>query len=200
MDWGTITSAICALITAWFAYNQYTKHKMTDLKIEKWKKEEELKSKKRNGNVSKIYGVLWYLLHDLQADRVYIIQPHPLDNNAFISISFEVRRNGVVEMKNIISKMPMSDLAYFCSELAQKDILMYKDVSQDIKDKRAKALFSTNGSRSTVIKRLNDDKFDWLGSLVCDFTTPHTNNPDYLRKQLIEAASNIQYILPEFNG
>ena len=34
-----IISAIGTIIAAWFAYNQYTKNKLTDLKIEKFRKE-----------------------------------------------------------------------------------------------------------------------------------------------------------------
>ena len=80
----SIISAIGTIFAAWFAYNQYTKNKMTDLKIEKWKAEEEMKSARRSDNIAKIYGVLWQLLHELQADRVYIVQPHPLVNNLFL--------------------------------------------------------------------------------------------------------------------
>ena len=78
------------------------KNKFTDLKIEKWKEEEEAKTAKRSDNMANIYGVLWQLLHELSADRVYIVQPHPLINNLFLSISLEVRRNGVSPMKPCI--------------------------------------------------------------------------------------------------
>ena len=36
-----IISAIGTIIAAWFAYNQYTKNKLTDLKIEKFRQDEE---------------------------------------------------------------------------------------------------------------------------------------------------------------
>lgn len=38
-----IISALGTIIAAWFAYNQYSKNKLTDLKIEKFKKDEETK-------------------------------------------------------------------------------------------------------------------------------------------------------------
>ena len=82
-----IISSIAVILSAWFSYNQYAKNKLTDLKIEKWKAEEDVKSVKRSDNIAKIYGVLWQLLHELQADRVYIVQPHPLVNNLFLSVS-----------------------------------------------------------------------------------------------------------------
>ena len=79
----SIISALGTILAAWFAYNQYSKNKMTDLKIEKWKADEEKKGIKRSESIAKIYGVLWQLLHDMNADRVYILQPHPLTNNLF---------------------------------------------------------------------------------------------------------------------
>lgn len=194
----SIISAIGTILAAWFAYNQYAKNKFTDLKIEKWKEEEEKKGQKRSDNISKIYGVLWQLLHDLQADRVYIVQPHPLTNNLFLSISLEVKRNGVSAMKPLVQNLPMSDIAAFSAELSQRDFLFYKNIDNEVRDKRARAILSTNGSFSAIVKRLADDEYDWIGSVFCEFTRETDIQPVYARKELGEAANNIQYILPEF--
>lgn len=194
----SIISAIGTLLAAWFAYNQYSKNKLTDLKIEKWKTEEEAKTAKRSDNIAKIYGVLWQLLHELQADRVYIVQPHPLINNLFLSISLEVKRNGVSGMKPCVQRLPMADIAAFAAELSCRDFLFYRNVETDVKDKRARALMTTNGSCATVIKRLADEGHDWIGSVFCEFTHEQELQPTVLRQQLFDAANNIQYILPEF--
>ena len=45
-----IISAIGTIIAAWFSYNQYSKNKLTDLKIEQFKKDEEAKSIRRADN------------------------------------------------------------------------------------------------------------------------------------------------------
>lgn len=193
-----IISAIGAIIAAWFTYNQYTKNKMTDLNIEKWKKEEVVKSAEKSEHISKIYGELWQLLHYLKADRVYIIQPHPLINSLFISISLEVKRNGVAEMKKTVGNMPMADVALFSSELSKRDWMYYKDIDSEVKDKRAKSIMGINGTLSAAIKRLSDDEKRWIGSLFVDFTHEENVLPDYIRKLMTEAASNIQYILPEY--
>lgn len=193
-----IISAIGAIIAAWFTYNQYTKNKMTDLNIEKWKKEEVVKSAEKSEHISKIYGELWQLLHYLKADRVYIIQPHPLINSLFISISLEVKRNGVAEMKKTVGNMPMADVALFSSELSKRDWMYYKDIDSEVKDKRAKSIMGINGTQSAAIKRLSDDEKRWIGSLFVDFTHEENVLPDYIRKLMTEAASNIQYILPEY--
>ena len=194
----SIISAIGTIFAAWFAYNQYTKNKITDLKIEKWKAEEEMKSARRSDNIAKIYGVLWQLLHELQADRVYIVQPHPLVNNLFLSVSLEVKRNGVSAMKPNVQRLPMADVAAFSAELSARDFLLYRNIETEVKDKRARAIMTTNGCCSVVVKRLADDEHDWIGSIFCGFTHEQELQPATLRQQLQEAADHIQYILPEY--
>ena len=194
----SIISAIGTIFAAWFAYNQYTKNKMTDLKIEKWKAEEEMKSARRSDNIAKIYGVLWQLLHELQADRVYFVKPHPLVNNLFLSVSLEVKRNGVSAMKPNVQRLPMADVAAFSAELSARDFLLYRNIETEVKDKRARAIMTTNGCCSVVVKRLADDEHDWIGSIFCGVTHEQELQPATLRQQLQEAADHIQYILPEY--
>lgn len=196
----SIISALGTILAAWFAYNQYTKNKLTDLKIERWKAEEEARSARRSDNIAKIYGVLWQLLHELQADRVYIVQPHPLTDNLYLSVSLEVKRNGVSGMKPSIRRLPMSDVAAFAAELSARDFLLYRNVETEVRDKRARAIMMTNGCRSTVIRRLSDEEHDWIGSVFCGFTRPQELQPAALRQQLQEAAEHIQYILPEYKS
>ena len=193
-----IISAIGVIITAWLAYNQKTKDKMTDLKIEKLRSEEARKGKIRSDNTGIIYGVLWHILHELQADRVYIVQPHPLVNNLFISISLEVKRNGIVGMKPNIQNMEISNVALFSSELASREYLQYRNISEEVKDKRARAILSMAGTTSALIRRLSDDRYDWIGSIFCEYSDTMTADPIYCRKILSDAADKIQYILPEF--
>ncbi len=192
-----IISALGVIIAAWFSYNQYTKNKQTDQKIEQWKKEESVKNAKKSEDIAKIYGELWQLLHNLGADRVYIIQPHPLTTNLFLSIRLEVKRNGVSSMRNVINKLPMSELAEFSAELATRDFLYYRNVDEDVKDKRARAMFATNGCHMAVIKRLSDQEHDWVGSLTCEYARPTDISPITFKQSMIDAANHIQYILPE---
>ena len=138
-----IISALGTIIAAWFAYNQYSKNKLTDLKIEKFKKDEETKSIRRADNSSIVYGELWSVLHELDADRVYIVQPHPLG-------------------------------------------------------KYAKSILSSYGCRAAIIKRLNDNRHDWIGSIFCEFTRPLSVSEENAREIMHTAAMNIQYLLPEY--
>ena len=192
-----IISALGVILAAWFSYNQYTKNKQTDQKIEQWKKEESVKNAKKSEDIAKIYGELWQLLHNLSADRVYIIQPHPLTTNLFLSIRLEVKRNGVSSMRSVINKLPMSELAEFSAELAVRDFLYYRNVDEDVKDKRARAMFATNGCHMAVIKRLSDQEHDWVGSLTCEYARPTDISPITFKQSMIDAANHIQYILPE---
>lgn len=194
----SIISAIGVIVAAFFSYNQYAKNKMTDLKIEQWKKREEEKTTERSHNISQIYGRLWQILHKLKADRVYIIQPHPLTNNLYLSIGLEVKRNGVSGMKEAMQNLPMCDIAAFSAELSKREFLYYKDIEGDIKDKKARSMLSCNGSSSIVIKKLEDDKYFWKGSLCCEFIREMDIDLTFARVELAEIANEIQYILPEY--
>lgn len=192
-----IISAIGTIIAAWFAYNQYTKNKITDLKIEKFKKDEEVKSIRRADNSSIVYGELWNVLHELDADRVYIVQPHPLGNESLLSIYYEVKRKGVEPMKPHIQNLHISEVAKFSSDLV-KNLFMYVTDINEVNDKYAESLLSSYGCQAAIIKRLNDNRHDWIGSIFCEFTRPINIPESEACKIMHEVAMNIQYLLPEY--
>lgn len=185
-------------MAAWFAYNQYTKNKLTDLKIERWKKEEQTNNVKKNYYIAQIYGILWEVLHTLKADRVYIIQPHPLVNNMYLSIGLEVGRNGVTRMGDVVKNMVMADIASFSGALSTRPFMFYREVSQGMKDRKARSIFLCNGANSLIIRKMSNDQHDWVGSLCADFMFQSAVDPDYARGILEKAASEIQFILPEY--
>lgn len=193
-----IISAIGTIIAAWFAYNQYAKNKFTDLKIEKFKKDEEIKSIRRADNSSIVYGELWGVLHELDADRVYIMQPHPLGNESLLSIYYEVKRKGIEPMKPHVQNLHISEVAKFSSELVKNLFMYVTDIDNEISDKYAKSILSSYGCQAVIIKRLNDNRYDWVGSIFCEFTHLINVSEDEARKIMHEAAVNIQYILPEY--
>lgn len=193
-----IISAIGTIIAAWFAYNQYAKNKFTDLKIEKFKKDEEIKSIRRADNSSIVYGELWGVLHELDADRVYIMQPHPLGNESLLSIYYEVKRKGIEPMKPHVQNLHISEVAKFSSELVKNLFMYVTDIDNEISDKYAKSILSSYGCQAVIIKRLNDNRYDWVGSIFCEFTHPINVSEVEARKIMHEAAVNIQYILPEY--
>lgn len=196
IDLANVISACGTVVAAYLAYNQYTKNKITDLKVEYFKKEEERKSYKRSENTAKVFGELWRILYELKADRVYIVQPHPLEHVAFLSIQFEVKRKGVSGMLDSIQTLPMSEVANFSKVLAENLFLFYTDIDNEVKDKVAKSLLSVNGCKVVAIKRLNSSS-DWVGNIFCEFTDRQYPDEETIHHVLHEAAINIQYILPE---
>lgn len=200
MDWvqyiAPILTAIGAVIMAWFTYNQQTKDKLTDLRIEKWRQEKNRESKRRSDNSSIIFGELWNILHLLNADRVYIVQPHPLGREERLSIWFEVKRKGVEPMKPHIQNLDISEVAVFNRMLTENLFLYLTDIDKQVDDKYAKSILSSYGCCSAIIKRLSDSKHDRNGNIFCEFTRPLTISENEAHEVLHTAATNIQYILP----
>lgn len=193
-----IISAIGTIIAAYFAYNQYTKNKLTDLKVQKLEAEQAEKQKRRSDNSAIVHGELWQILHELKADRVYIVQPHPLGNESMISVYFESKRRGVESMKPRIQNLKMCELAKFCQQMASQLFTCITEIDAQVEDRYAKSLLSACGTTQVLIKRLSDNSHDWVGSIFCEFTHGREIDPESARAILRRAAQNIQYILPQY--
>lgn len=202
MDASAIISAIGVIITGvlglWFKYNQKTKDKLTDLKIEQFKQEQEIKNKRRNDSSAIVFGELWSILYQMKADRVYIVQPHPLGNECLLSVYYEVKRKGIEGMRNKIQNLKMSEVAKFSADMSKNLFMYITNIDEQVDDKYAKSLLSSCGCQAAIIKRLNDSKYDWVGSIFCEFTSPMEVSEDEARTIMHEAAMNIQYLLPEY--
>lgn len=140
-----IITALGVIIMAWFKYNQDAKNKETDLKIAKWKQEQEVKVKRRSDNSSIVYGELWNILHELDADRVYIVQPHPLGNESLLSIYYEVKRKGVEPMRPHVQGLKIPEVAKFTSEMVKNLFMYITDIDDQVKDRYAKSILSSYG-------------------------------------------------------
>lgn len=196
-----IISSVAAFAALWFTYNQYTKNKLTDYKIENWKKEEQQKNIKKAGDIALIYGELWELLHFLKADRVYIIQPHPLYKSLFVSVTLEVKRSDVSSVRPSFTDVTIASVARFASQLAGKDYIWIDDVESEQIDKKMKAMMLRNGCKTLAIRKLSDEKDNWIGNLVVSYTRGF-NEVD-VTKELVDKMSKscaqmIQYMLPEY--
>ena len=201
VDWSAIVSAVTTaavgIWTAWFTYNQKTKDKLTDLKIEQYKKEMKKRSFKRSEDTAKVLGALNKILLGANADRVYIVQPHPLGHIAFLSIQFEVKANGVQGMRYEVQKLEMSDVPKFCERMVD-NLWMYLDnIDEQVQDPYAKALLSSNGTKVAAIKRMSTAR-DWVGSIFCEFMETPTISEADLQKLMHEAVITILYNLPEY--
>ena len=202
MDASAIISAIGVIITGvlglWFKYNQKTKDKLTDLKIEQFKQEQEIKNKRRNDSSAIVFGELWSILYQMKADRVYIVQPHPLGNECLLSVYYEVKRKGIEGMRDKIQNLKMSEVAKFSADMSKNLFMYITNIDEQVDDKYAKSLLSSCGCQAAIIKRLDDSKYDWVGSIFCEFTSPMEVSEDEARTIMHEAAMNIQYLLPEY--
>lgn len=197
IDVANVISGIGAIVAAWFSYNQYTRNKMTDIKVDQFKKEEERRGYKRSENSAKVFGEIWRVLFETKADRVYIVQPHPLGHASFLSIQFEVKRKGVEGMRGNIQNLPMSEVAAFSKQMVDEVFMYITNIDEQIDDRVTKSIMSSNGCESIIIKRMNNSN-DWVGSIFCEYTTYMDISEEEARSILHEAAINIQYILPEF--
>ena len=200
MDWANIINAIGVIVVAYFTYNQYTKNKVTDYKLEKWKEEDKVKNKRRIDNGMIVYGELWDLLYGLKADRVYIIQQYPLGHEETLSIYFEVKRKWAEPMKPHIQKMRICEVAKFASELAKNVFMYITNINEQITDRYAQSIFSSCGTNHVLVKRLSDNQHDWVGSIVCEFVGDMEISEEDARSELHKKATNIQYILPSIEG
>lgn len=197
IDVANTINAVGVIIIGVFSFLQYWFNKRADHEFKVKEKQIERQSYRRADNSASIYRELYYLLHNTHADRVYIVQPHPLGNEDSISIYYEVTRKGVVGMKEQIQKLKIKSLAVMTGDLANTFFWAVKDIDEQIKDKYAKSMFFNNGTQEVYIKRLSDNRFDWAGSLFVEFTRENELTEEEVRKEMHLVASNIQYILPE---
>lgn len=198
-----IISSITAGIALWFTYNQYTKNKMTDYKLEKLKEDDKKQQVVNAGNIATIFGELWELLYFLKADRVYIIQPHPLYKQMYISATLEVKNYGVSSAKNALNNVKIESLPKFVSQLAKEDLIFIEDTEVAHVETKVKSIMVSNGCKSIFIKRLVDENNNWVGSIVLGYLRSFK---DYgVDRKMVErmtrtSAMSIQYILPELKS
>lgn len=212
MDWSAIITAvftgIVGIYTVYTKFHQDTKNKETDFRLEQQRRENEMKleqirkrearnSYQRSRNTSKVLYELHHILFTAKASRVYIVQPHPLKHSAFLSIQFEVTRKEISGMKKSVQNLPMEEVAVFSNDLQKNLWMYYDDIDEQVKDKVAKSLLSSNGCAAVGIKQLNS-AHDWVGNIFVEFTEKVQLSEEELRDLMHEAAINIQYNLPEF--
>lgn len=201
MDWGSIigaiTGAISTIVCAWFVYNQHTKNARTDHEIEKIKTEDKVRNKRRSDNAMIIYGVLWELLYATKADRVYIVQAHPLGNEEMLTVYFEVKRRWAEPMRPHIQNLKISEVGRFSSSLVKNTFMYISNIDTQVEDRYAQSIFSACGTEAAIVKKLSDNRHDWVGSIICEFTDKIEIEEEEAKDLLHKSATDIQYILPE---
>lgn len=193
-------SFLSVIIVAWFSYNQHTKNKLIDSKIDHYKKQLKEKATRDSESSAIIYGELWRGLHEVHTDRVYIIQPHPSHTNRYLSITMEVKKKGVSAMKPNIQALPMSDVANYVSILAKERFVTFQDISSDVADKQAKSIMGIAGVLSMSLIRLENTDGKWIGNILCEHTQQLCWQCAKCQKVLEEMAKIIAPILPDYEG
>jgi hypothetical protein len=190
---------LSTVVTLWFRSNQKTKDKMTDLKIENIKKENDNKIALNNRHIALIHGEMWELLIRLDADRCFIIQPHPEHKHLFLSVALEVDRKGISPVKDIFQNVPISEMAGFTKLLATDIWMYFDDVETQVQDKKAKSLMAIAGTVQVAIRQLTDVSGSWVGSLVVENINVKEYDKDFGMNSITNSANLIQFILPPIN-
>lgn len=196
---GVITYIITPIVNSWI---EIKKEERTRKKIEK-QNVSKIKEKRARIKLSnaRIYGLLNYILLNSNADRVYIIQPHPRNDKKFISISLEVvsPERDVVRHQCQFQNNLMSDWGTFVSKISNENLIIYMDVNE-IPDKRWRSHIKSKGVNSIIYKIISDHNEDWLGTLTAEYT--HTRPSNDMVNQAIgfmeEVALKISEILIDY--
>lgn len=210
MNWDGISTLIGAIggllsivAVPFISYYIATNTKKTDYKFEKLREEDQRKfeeeKKKLSNNYSMIYGYLHKLVYDLNADRVFIIQPHPLSDKQFISISLEVLHVGrdIKSHKEAFQMKKMSEWAGFCGRACKEDWIIHRNI-EEIKDNKLRLELGRRGVRTSVCRRLKDSNELWEGSLCAEWTHSQPEFLDQIKEKITKKALFIEDILPEY--
>ncbi len=153
------------------------------------------------GIYSKLWAYMWKLLFTIDADRVYIIQPHPIHERQFISISLETvhPERDVASHKDGFQFRRLSEWSWFASALGTKDWVIFRSLD-DIKAKDLKTYSEAyrRGVQSVYFRRLCDVKRQWIGTLCVEYTHKNPSEYDFIKGNMIEKATLIADILPEY--
>lgn len=192
-----IITALGVIIMGWWKVTQKDRDLKADRKHADELKKQELKYQRRNDHSMIVYNTLHNIRVTLDADRVYIVQPHPLGNESLLTIYYEVRRPGVESMREAVTELPMSEVPDFCGQLHDNLFLRISDIDKQVSDPYAKSLLATHGTEQVFIKRLSDSRHDWVGSIFAEYSHDPEISDEEAKEEMHRAALTIQYILPE---
>lgn len=179
--------------------------KKSEKRFEKELENNEKKHEKENSWLSevhsKIYAYLWRILFSIDADRVYIIQPHPLIDKQYISVSYEVcnPQRDVSSHKSKFRNKKFSEWSNLVSKLGTEEWYIITNINE-LEDDKFFAEISRRGVKTILFKKLKNENGYWEGSLCVEFThsTPNLNSRIEIKKQLECKSKLIADILPEY--
>lgn len=207
---GIITAIIVPLVNGWikkqerqFELRMQEKANENEVRFNKIELENRIRLEKEKSKLretfSRLYGYMWKLLLSVEADRVYIIQPHPLADKQFISVSLEVLNpdRDVRPQKDDFQFKKMSEWAGFISKLSDNDWVIYQE-GGEIRDLKSRLEFKRRGLSLMVLRRMVDEYGDWEATLCVEYTHNIPTNLDYIKGKMASKAELIADILPEY--
>ena len=207
---GIITAIIVPLVNGWiksqerkFEVKIQEKANENEVRFNKIELENRIRLEKEKSKLretfSRLYGYMWKLLLSVEADRVYIIQPHPLADKQFISVSLEVLNpdRDVRPQKDDFQFKKMSEWAGFISKLSDNDWVIYQE-GGEIRDLKSRLEFKRRGLSLMVLRRMTDEYGDWEATLCVEYTHNIPTNLDYIKGKMARKAELIADILPEY--
>ena len=196
MDWVGLIEKLGVIILGVFAIYQYRINKTTDYKIKKREEDDKRRQDRLHNNAIDVWGYIHNLLSQTKADRVYIVQPHPVGNEEMLTIHFEVTRKGIKGMRDEVQQMKISSVIQFAKFMKDNLFVYITDIDTQVPDRYARALMGTHGTKHFIVKRLTDNRNDWCGTIICEYTNKIKIDEKTAKSLLHRAATDIQYILP----
>jgi len=210
MDWQGIAAVVSAfgvivlgVLVPVINSSLKRKEKETELRLQRIEKEDKVKHENEKALLSEIYsrlyGYMWKLLLSVDADRVFIIQPHPLADKQFISVSLEIVHpdRDVKAHKENFQFKKMSEWAGLVAKLGTEDWMIYRDISE-IKDVKVYNEAHRRGVKALVFRKMVDERGYWEGTLCVEYTHNHPEGLDQIKGEMTKKARLIEDILPEY--
>ena len=130
---------------------------------------------KMDHTMSNLYSYLWALMNSIDSDRVSIVQPHPPDDPQYISISYEVVRQGILPQLDEFQSNKMQEWTEVIDLWRKNEFLKFEfgcDLHrQNETDMVRKISIEANrrGCLSIAFYRLIDVNDYWIGTLTVDY-------------------------------
>lgn len=208
MNWAEIITALTPALSIALGIWVYRNQKSTDYLFKKKENEDQEKIKTEKARLNSAFADIYFRLNkiimDLEADRVYIIQPHPLQDKKYISVSFELvnKIRDVREHKHNFQNKPMSEWAGMIGVIGKEDWIAYPEVCQ-IPDMKWRNWMKRKGVASAFYHRLTENDKYWVATICVEFTRDMPlSSPemiDMIEKVISTNSQMIADILPEYN-
>ena len=179
--------------------------KEMELEMARMERESESRRRRDGGRLSaylgRIYTYMHKMMNRIDADRVFIIQPHPLSNKRLISVSLEViaADRGVAPHKEEFQCKRISEWGQFVGQLSSQDWHIHTNI-EEVRDKRVYVECHLRGLKAVFFRRMVDVDGNWVGTLCAEYVHNEvtTDQIILIKGDMEKKALLIQGILPEY--